>query len=176
MATNDDIIKLLRKETVYKLVSDESDTPASSPESLLPKEPSDLIPSATTSTTTSATTSTSQQSDISSVTDVMRYSETLGKHSDVDSSKLDDVPVAVPTRISAGHHMMGVRAVSPVTQRISPTPGGRPASTGFMQQGQYTRIPMSHCEIDIYFSWKIKADSTSLGYHVRKDDSRPHIL
>ena len=123
VAINDDIIKLLRKETVYKLVSDESDTPASSPESLLPKEgASELIPSASTSTESSATVSEQPLSSRSRPADeAVRKPPALHQQPSAEyeafrsgSGAMSTLPLAAPPGVGGDET---VRSVSPVTQQ-----------------------------------------------------------
>ena len=150
VAINDDIIKLLRKETVYKLVSDESDTPASSPESLLPKEgASELIPSASTSTESSATVSEQTLSSSSRPADeAVRKPSALHKQPSAaeyeafrsGSGVISSLPLAAPPGVGGDET---VRSVSPITQQqqqqFVPRPlsaAGRPAYTGFTQYGK----------------------------------------
>ena len=148
VAINDDIIKLLRKETVYKLVSDESDTPASSPESLLPKEgASELIPSASTSTESSATVSEQTLSSSSRpAEEAVRKPPALLQQPSAEyeafrssSGVMSTLSLPAP---SGGGGDQTVRSVSPVTQQQlpqsvpRPLSAGRPASTGFTQYGK----------------------------------------
>ena len=147
VAINDDIIKLLRKETVYKLVSDESDTPASSPESLLPKEgASELIPSASTSTESSATVSEQTLSSSRPAEEAVRKPPALLQQPSAEyeafrsgSGAMSALPPLAP---SGGGGDETVRSVSPVIQQQQqsvPRPlsaAGRPASTGFTQYGK----------------------------------------
>ena len=147
VAINDDIIKLLRKETVYKLVSDESDTPASSPESLLPKEgASELIPSASTSTESSATVSEQTLSSSSPAEEAVRKPSALHQQPSAEyeafrsgSGAMTTLPLAAPSGVGGDQT---ARSVSPVIQQQQqqsvprPLSAGRPASTGFTQYGK----------------------------------------
>ena len=144
VAINDDIIKLLRKETVYKLVSDESDTPASSPESLLPKEgASELIPSASASTESSTTVSEQNLSSSSRLAEeAVRKPAALHQQPSAEyeafrsgSGAISTLPLPAPSGVGGDQT---VRSVSPVTQQSVPRPlsAGRPASTGFTQYGK----------------------------------------
>ena len=148
VAINDDIIKLLRKETVYKLVSDESDTPASSPESLLPKEgASELIPSASTSTESSATVSEQTLSSSRPADEAVRKPPALLPQPSAEYELFRSGSGAMSTLSPSAQSGEGgdqtVRSVSPVTQQQQqqsvPRPlsaAGRPASTGFTQYGK----------------------------------------
>ena len=147
VAINDDIIKLLRKETVYKLVSDESDTPASSPESLLPKEgASELIPSASTSTESSATVSEQTLSSSSRpAEEAVRKPSALHQQPSAEYEAFRSGSGAMLTLSLPAPPGVGgdetVRSVSPVMQQQQqsvprPLSAGRPASTGFTQYGK----------------------------------------
>ena len=133
---------------MYKLVSDESDTPASSPESLLPKEgASELIPSASTSTESSATVSEQTLSSSSRPAEAaVRKPSALHQQPSAEyeafrsgSGAMSTLPLAAPSGVGGDET---VRSVSPVTQQQQqsvPRPlsaAGRPASTGFTQYGK----------------------------------------